>query len=166
MADFAPWDSEFLHDDEAWFIWPDEKRSKSRKALTCVFANKLRESGSNTLANSLSLCDPDCRCGSGACPQCGKAVNRYFRDATHQEFGSATGGVQLVSIIPTPRDLQPNRLRDVKIGDHAQFLKDLLAAAGARACSSTGARTPLPVRAAGEPSFGESRRTCSCTHLL
>jgi hypothetical protein len=63
--------------------WPGAPASSDAKATRERYSKRLRRFSpqfpkANELSHLLSACEPHHRCMSGACPECGRAFQRWF----------------------------------------------------------------------------------------
>jgi hypothetical protein len=58
--------------------WKHQPTSKSAIAERDTRARLLHRHGAESLMEILNACVPNNRCGSGACPECGRAMQRFF----------------------------------------------------------------------------------------
>jgi hypothetical protein len=74
----------------------------------------LKKHGSGSSARrvkrALKSCEPECRCLSGACPECMRAFQRWFVHAADEFIrshpASQSGGFKAVSLVPRPIQME------------------------------------------------------------
>lgn len=123
---------EYYHDDANFTIRRGEKLAAGRKRLGAKYGRKLLSFGHTSyhaLGYLLIDCSVDQRCGSGACPQCGVAVQRWLGRELLGWLGGVTN-VAMVTIIPTPRSLAPIALNTDNMNQQVEWLRDVLDRAG------------------------------------
>ena len=91
----------------------------------------------DALADKLDDCRPRRRCGSLACPKCGRAFQTAKVAAQRRlikKLAKARPGKQLVmaNVIPLWMTFRPDQLVQLDVGKRNRWLKDALAAAGFR----------------------------------
>jgi hypothetical protein len=87
------------------------------------------------LADKLDDCRPRRRCGSLACPKCGRAFQKAKVAAQRRlikKLAKARPGKQLVmaNVIPLWMTFRPDQVAQLDVGKRNRWLKDALAAAG------------------------------------
>src|SRR5437879_447190 len=95
------WAQEAWHKDEYFDRDPRQKtkRGRSRLANRYVAAlHRIDEKPVRFVANTIATCRPGSRCGSGACPQCGRAYARWV--AEKAEVATSGSDMVFVTIIP------------------------------------------------------------------
>ena len=123
---------EYYHDDANSDVRRAQKLSLARKRQGARFGKKLIARGAApyiALGERLIACGPNARCGSGACPQCGVAVQRWFGAELLGWLGQEAKPV-MVSVIPTDRALAPAALKNDDLGRQKAWLQDTLHRAG------------------------------------
>lgn len=137
----GPWRCEHLHADDYHPRLKKERGAAGQRRLRLCYAAALDASSrkaAQAVAERLRACAPNNRCGSGACPSCTWATNRWFRK---QAAAFAEGASQMLfSVVQLPdwRAL-PNDLNEVDIAQQKVLLSDALVAAGLEVAPIIGA---------------------------
>jgi hypothetical protein len=85
--------------DPSWQGAPTGEQAEERR-LFC--AKRLRRFEALELAARLKVCRPGERCGSGACPECGRAFQRWFVHSTTALISASDSSGDLVSVSIVP----------------------------------------------------------------
>jgi hypothetical protein len=123
---------EYFHNDANFDVRHGEKLAAGRKRLGQRYGRTLLamdQRSRQDLGQLLIQCDVGRRCGSGACPKCGVAVQRWLGGELlswleHEPI------VAMLTVIPTPRLLAPASLKDDDIDCQREWLRDVLDGAG------------------------------------
>jgi hypothetical protein len=103
-----------------------EARERSVKRLRRF---STQNPGAHQLAEILSACGHQCRCTSGACPECGRAFQRWFVSQVQNLVGkSSPGDLKCVSVVFEDRRVAADNLMDL----HAINLKRSFSAVAAK----------------------------------
>ncbi len=120
-------------------LWKDEPSAKSQKAERLKRVRFLRkyektDPDLKLIADWLEPCEPNNRCGSGACPECQGLFQRFY---VRQSKGAirdiiAVEGPQLValSIIPPSGLVRPGQLNRFNITNYQRRIKTILDSVG------------------------------------
>jgi hypothetical protein len=93
--------------DESWYgdsepIWPNATTAKDAKKRRLFCAKRLRRFKLSPealeLATRLKACRPTERCQSGACPECGRAFQRWFVHSISALISASDSSSDLVSV--------------------------------------------------------------------
>jgi hypothetical protein len=101
--------------------WSGAPTSRDAKETRERFINRLRRFSSQCpdawyLAETLSNCEPQHRCISGACPECGRAFQRWFVSQVENLAGKAVAGdLKCVSVIFEAQRTGVDQLADLNI---------------------------------------------------
>lgn len=125
-------EDEYYHTDANFHNRRAQKLAAGRKRLGSKHGRKLISLGRieyRALGQRLIDCAVNHRCGSGACPQCGVAVQRWLcgelMDWLEDEPNAA-----MVTIIPADPNLAPAALKDDSIARQKTWLRKTLYQAG------------------------------------
>jgi hypothetical protein len=93
--------------DERWYGDGDPNWHGARTAEQAIerrlfCAKRLRRFGPLELAATLKACRPGERCNSGACPECGRAFQRWFVHSTTALISASDSSSDLVSVSIVP----------------------------------------------------------------
>lgn len=130
----APGFNDFLRmalADERWFTdasprWKHLPSSAAIEAEREKRARLFRRGGYAEGASILKACEPRKRCGSGACPACGRAIQRFLVSSLYSEL-KPHRQFRVVSLIPA-QSLPKGRLGDLDLGDYKRSLMSTLQA--------------------------------------
>ena len=130
---YRPWENERLHADDGFQLLPYETRERGRADLRREYVRDLKASGSLKLwklAARLETCRRRRRCGSGACPQCSKATNRWIQRILQEQFRGQANDLVMVSITPSEPSQLARRLCWIDVDEAAKHIQGRLVAAG------------------------------------
>jgi hypothetical protein len=141
-ADIKPWVQKAIAEEEQRLnerLWRGERSAESRlnERLSLIrFFRKYQKSGPlfKCIADRLELCDRDNRCCSGACPECGRLLQRSFVRKSKRLICEAIDkdghSLVAISIIPAKAIIRPGNLHTLDIGNLRRRLGYALAKAG------------------------------------
>jgi len=128
----APWRDEFYHADDSHPRLTKEKGAAGQQRLGLQYASALAASpleSAQLLAERLRACRPNDRCGSGACPPCTWATNRWFRASALGFASTATVMLFTTVQLPDPRAMLAD-LNDLDMDLQKELLLGALGRAG------------------------------------
>jgi hypothetical protein len=124
--------------DERWYgdghpSWPNATTAKDAEKRRLFCAKRLRRfkltPQALELAGTLKACRPRERCKSGACPECGRAFQRWFVSSTTAliSASNSSGDLVSVSIVPPKARAPSFDISALTIADSILAVKQALA---------------------------------------
>jgi hypothetical protein len=140
--DVKPWVIAAINDesryppDRLWRKEPTEEFAYEERLRRIKFLRKYAKKDSRAIfiAHRLESCEPDQRCLSGACPECGRLFQRWFvrrsKKFIAKHISCPNYELVAISIVPWTPIVRPGQLRTVDIPNLQRRLKYTLNKAG------------------------------------
>jgi hypothetical protein len=137
--DFKPWGAAAIAEESrrpSGQLWKDATSADDAYNERLRRIKFLRRHGSkaNCVADRLQGCDVPCRCLSGACPECGRLLQRWFVRQSKKFISDCLGDrdqpLAALSIIPADATVSPGKLAAFSSVNFQRRLKHALDKAG------------------------------------
>lgn len=132
LITFEPWATELYHGGGNHPRLKKERGAQGQRRLALKYAAALARSplsDAQLVADRLRACAPGERCGSGICPSCTWATNRWFRNAA-AAFAGNTTAMLFSTVQLTDWQAMPTYLEELDLDLQKGLLGDALEDAG------------------------------------
>jgi hypothetical protein len=135
--DVKPWVAKAISEEEEkpnGLLWENEPSKESRtdnrvRLIKFLYKYEKQSPVLRSIIGRLELCQPKNRCCSGACPECGRLLQRWFVRRSKRIIENAiTKNHQLIaiSIIPSRPIMRPGQLAELSLINFQRRLKSAL----------------------------------------